>query len=132
MNPNKAYEKALLRILYNAGTLQDQLGSDAGRLEQLVKEVGAIAPSTVAAHCNRLIKQQANTWERGSNSGNPEYLATCNKRCDELQFVTDKILALFGIAADWGVGLYPTFKVNGYEVLDLTRAIRESKGKVKQ
>jgi hypothetical protein len=91
-----------------------------------VRGIGLAAPSVVSAHLMRLIKQRAGIWTRYNNSGGKMPIEAMEERCDGIQAVCDSVLALFGIAAQWDVGTYPLFAVNGRSDNDLTRAIRES------
>lgn len=55
----------------------------------------------------------AKAWEIGNNSGNPETLATMEKRHVRLASEGEAMLAPLGIKCDWP-GLYPSFEINGH------------------
>lgn len=129
---SKAYRAALVRIVKNAGFIGVER-NPTWHFEKTVITIGQHAPSIIAAHLTRLIEQRKRAWERYNNNGpfSEDEMNTCDERCDALQTTVDSVLALFGIRADWGVGLYPVYTVNGFEAHELFCVIRESfQGKV--
>lgn len=64
----------------------------------------------------KLFNESAKAWERGNASGNSAIAALCN---DEERTLARKAEAIIkdkcpGVAVDYP-GLYPAFKVNGYD-----------------
>lgn len=83
-------------------------------------------PLTVA---NRLIRdadtlfeRAARAWVRDTNSGNNDMMRRCNKQCDDYRRKAEALLAPLGIEVDYP-GLYPSFKVNGFEEHSTEQAV---------
>ncbi len=70
----------------------------------------------------------ARAWEIGNNSGDSATLAAMTRRENRLAAEGAALLAPLGIACDWP-GLYPSFKVNGYEEHSTENAILSALGK---
>lgn len=68
----------------------------------------------LADQCDKLFNRAALAWERGNNSGNNEKLKRGYALCDKYRQEAIKLLAPLGIEVDFP-GLYPSFKVNGFD-----------------
>lgn len=69
-------------------------------------------PGPVLAGCVRAMRSAADAWTEGNNSGDPDKLAECERRCGWLREDAQTVLALWGISCDFP-GLYPTYKRGG-------------------
>ncbi len=72
----------------------------------------------------KLFDRAANAWTRGSNSGNGEKYKADQARCQKLRKEAEALLAPFGIACDYP-GLYPSFRVYGYDHYTVLSALSE-------
>ena len=68
----------------------------------------------LAQEAEKMFDRAAKVWVRGNNSGNPETLKRCEKRCDKLRRGAVSLLSPLDIEVDFP-GLYPSFKVRGFE-----------------
>ncbi len=85
-------------------------------------------------HVSKLIEMvdakfrlSAKAWIDGNNSGNPETLTVCAKREARLAKEGEDMLAPLGIKTDWP-GLYPSFKVKGFEEYSTEAAVLAALG----
>ncbi len=76
---------------------------------------------TTLVQANRLVRdadalfeRAARAWVRGNNSGDSDINRRCVKQCDDYRRKAEALLTPLGIEVDYP-GLYPSFKVNGFE-----------------
>ncbi len=63
---------------------------------------------------DRLFERAAQAWIRGNNSGNNDTMKRCNALCERYRNRAEALLTPLGIEVDYP-GLYPSFKVAGFE-----------------
>jgi len=80
-------------------------------------------------NAERLFDQAAKAWVRGNNSGNTDTLSSCQDKTDRLRAEGEALLKPFGIECDYP-GLYPSFKVNGYDEHSIQSAISAAVGEI--
>lgn len=81
---------------------------------------------------DKLFRRAALTWERGNNNASiPGYYAKCMKRCEKLRNEAEALLSPLGIKCDYP-GLYPSFKVNGYDEHSTQNAVSAALGEFKK
>lgn len=68
----------------------------------------------LAKQADRLFSRAASALVKGNNSGNPDMLTRCEKQADAYRNLAEALLTPLGIAVDYP-GLYPSFKVGGFE-----------------
>ena len=68
----------------------------------------------LADQVERMFERAARQWVRGNNSGNPDTLKRCERKCDKLRRGAVSLLAPLHIEVDFP-GLYPSFKVRGFD-----------------
>jgi hypothetical protein len=72
-----------------------------------------------------LFVRAAKAWERGNNSGDSGKLATCERLCGAYRDDAEQLLKPLGIVVDYP-GLYPSFKVRGFDYHDTLSAVSAS------
>ena len=68
----------------------------------------------LADQADKLFERAAQAWVQGHNSGKNESLIRFENKCRELRRKAEVLLEPLGIEVDYP-GLYPSFKVNGFE-----------------
>ncbi len=68
----------------------------------------------LADQAERLFERAAQAWTAGNNSGKNEALVRYENKCSEYRRKAEALLEPLGIEVDYP-GLYPSFKVNGFE-----------------
>lgn len=87
-----------------------------------MKTLTVVQAKHLADKADTLFEKAARAWERGNNSGDSERLAIEEKRCDHLRNEAETLLKPLGIVCDYP-GLYPSFKVAGFDYYDCLGAI---------
>lgn len=76
----------------------------------------------LAEKAEHLFNRAANAWINGNYSGDGAKLTRGEKQCDKLREQAEALLAPLKIEVDYP-GLYPSFKVRGYEHHSVLSAI---------
>jgi len=77
---------------------------------------------------DKLFRRAALAWERCNNNASvPGAYANGMKQCDKLRSQAEALLAPLGIECDYP-GLYPSFKVNGYDEHSTQNAVSSALG----
>lgn len=120
-----AYRTAIRRMFIAAGRTPAPWNVSIERQEQAIKELALTAPGIVSRGIEKLAERSAKAWERGNNSGDPSYDASCNETANLWSDVICRLCQLFDISADWNNGV-PSFTVKGHCYHDALSAIRAS------
>jgi hypothetical protein len=81
----------------------------------------------ISENAEKLFTKAADAWTRGNNSGHNAMLAAACARCDSLRNQAEALLAPFGIECDYP-GLYPSFKVGGFDYHSVQSALSAAVG----
>lgn len=82
----------------------------------------------IETKAERHFEAAASAWVRGNNDGRefgPAFVAKMEKRCDSQRRKGEALLEPFGIDCDYP-GLYPSFKVNGFNAYDVRGALNDA------
>lgn len=78
-----------------------------------MKKLTVVQAVALAKEADRLFNRAANSWVRGSNSGNDHANKLAQANCDKLRAKAEALLKPLAIVVDYP-GLYPSFTVKGY------------------
>lgn len=116
------YRVALKRII-RAATGHCNNETSTSILEAKVFRIAKESPAIVARGADHWFRHAAWTWERGNNSGNNRIREECDALCENYRARAEKIMTLFDVQVDYP-GLYPSFKVNGFDHHSALSAIK--------
>jgi hypothetical protein len=96
-------------------------------LEKIVILINKSAPAVVARKLDAIFKASAKSWENGNNSGDEALLVKGEDECERQRLKAEDVLSIFGIETDYP-GLYPSFKLNGYNYHSTESVLRAVNG----
>jgi hypothetical protein len=78
------------------------------------QKLTVVQAAFLAEKCEKLFERAAQAWVSGNNSGDNAYNKRAVVRCDKFRTEAEALLKPYGIEVDYP-GLYPSFKVKGFE-----------------